>query len=278
MTNAHSFDEAMYLEPLGDGRYRGSTSAGYANMVGPFGGAIAALMLQAPSLAPDRLGDPSALTVNFCGPVADGVFDVRATAIRTNRSNQHWTMTLMQDDQVAVAASAVFATRRPTWRHTEARCPDAPGPDSVERATNAFRPPWTQRYDMRFVKGSLPSLGASSDATSSEEAPGQEPVSWVWIADDPPRPIDYLSLAAICDAFFPRIFLRRPTWTPVGTVSLTIHFHADAPMLAAQGERPVFGIAAASHFGNGMFDEHVEVWSDDRSLLATAHQIVYFKA
>lgn len=270
MTNAHPFDEAMHLEPLGDGRYRGSTSAQYANMVGPFGGAIAALMLQAPSLAPDRIGEPTALTVNFCGPIADGTFDVSATAVRTNRSNQHWTMTLVQDDQVAVSASAVFATRRPTWSHTEARYPDAAPSDSVERATNAFRPPWTERYDMRFVKGVLPSLG--------EETQRQETTSWVWLADDPPRPLDYASLAAICDAFFPRIFLARPTWTPIGTVSLTIYFHADLPMLAAQAARPVLGIAWASHFGNGMFDEHVEVWSDDRSLLASAHQIVYFKA
>lgn len=270
MTIAHPFDEATHLEPLGDGRYRGETSARYANMVGPFGGTIAALMLQAPSLAPQRLGDPTALTVNFCGPVADGAFDVTASTIRTNRSNQHWTMNLMQDGQVAVAASAVFATRRPTWGHTEARCPDASEAASMERASNAFRPPWTQRYDMRFVRGSLPSLG--------EGTPGREPTSWVWVADDPPRPLDYLSLAAICDAFFPRIFLRRPTWTPVGTVSLTIYFHADAPMLAAQAERPVFGTASANHFGNGMFDEHVEVWSDDRRLLATAHQIVYYKA
>ncbi len=270
MTNAHPFDDATHLETLGDGRWRGATSAGYANMVGPFGGTIAAVMLQAPSLAPDRLGDPTALTVNFCGPVADGAFELTAQAVRTNRSNQHWTMTLVQDGQVAVSASAVFATRRPTWTHTEARRPEAPPAAAVERASTAFRPPWTQRYDMRFVRGSLPALG--------DDATGQAPVSWVWLADDPPRPLDYGSLAAICDAFFPRIFLRRPVWTPVGTVSLTIYFHADRTTLAAQADRPVLGTASASHFGNGMFDEHVEVWSDDGALLASAHQIVYFKA
>ena len=266
----HPFDAATRLESLGGGRHRGATSPEYANMVGPFGGTIAALMLQAPCLAPERLGDPSALTVNFCGPIADGSFEIAAGAVRTNRSNQHWTMTLTQGDETIVTASAVFAPRRPTWSRTEARFPDVPAASTIERAPNAFRPPWTRRYDMRFARGSLPALG--------EGGVGQPPVTWVWLADDPPRPLDFPALASICDAFFPRIFLARPTWTPVGTVSLTIYFHADAPMLAAQADRPVLGAAWSSHFGNGLFDEHVEVWSDRRELLASAHQIVYFKA
>ena len=278
MNSSHPFDGSIRLEALGEHRYRGSTSPDYMNMVGPFGGTIAALMLQAPCIAPERLGDPTALTVNFCGAIADGSFDITAHAVRTNRSSQHWSIVLTQKDETVVTASAVFAKRRPTWRQTEARFPDVPAAAQVERASNAFRPPWTRRYDMRFVRGALPHLGEAAPGDAPGDAAGDTPVSWVWLADDPPRPLDFLSLAAMCDAFFPRIFLRRPTWTPVGTVSMTIYFHADAPMLAAQAARPVLGLASASHFGNGMFDEHVEVWSDERALLATSHQIVYFKA
>ena len=265
----HPFDTAMRLEPLGDGRYAGATSPDYANMVGPFGGTIAAVMLQAPSLAPDRIGDPAALTVNFCGPIADGAFEIVARAVRTNRSNQHWTMVLTQGADVLVTASAVFAKRRDTWGHTEAVAPDASDADVVGRASTALRPPWAQRYDMRFVRGPLPVF--------AEGAPGEEPTSLLWLADDPPRPLDWLSLAAISDAFFPRIFIRRPRFTPIGTVSLTLYFHADAALLTAQSSRPVLGHAWASHFGHGMFDEHAEVWSDDGRLLVSAHQIVYYK-
>lgn len=270
MTIPHPFDVATRLDTLGDGRYRATTAGAYANMVGPFGGIVAATVLQAPCGAPDRAGDPAAFTINFCGPIADGPYTIVARVVRNNRSNQHWSIEASQDDQVVVTATAVFATRRPAWSHTESRRPDVPRAAALSRADTTGRPPWTRRYDMRFARGSMPSL--------TDGSAGDEPTSWVWIADDPPRALDFASLAAICDAFFPRIFLRRPQWTPVGTVSLTLYFHADAALLAAQADRPVLGVAWSSHFGNGMFDEQVEVWSDDGRLLATAHQIVYYKA
>lgn len=120
-----------------------------------------------------------------------------------------------------------------------------------------------------IVAGDLPDFSGPNPATDS--------VSSLWIRDHPPRPLDFVSLAAICDAFFPRIFLRRPRWAPVGTVSLTTYFHADAALLAAQGARPVFGTARAQHYGRGYFDQTAEIWGGDRALLATSHQIVYYK-
>jgi hypothetical protein len=71
--------------------------------------------------------------------------------------------------------------------------------------------------------------------------------------------------------------IRRPRWVPAGTVSLTTYFHADAKQLAAEGERPVLGTARASHFGLGYHDQSAEIWSEGGALLATSHQIVYYK-
>src|SRR5689334_6008943 len=86
----HPFDEAIWLQPVEDGVHRGQTNANWANMVGPFGGMTAALLLRAIELHPERAGAPLALTVNFAAPIADGDFDVTARCVRTNRSNQHW--------------------------------------------------------------------------------------------------------------------------------------------------------------------------------------------
>ena len=80
--------------------------------------------------------------------------------------------------------------------------------------------------------------------------------------DEPPRPLDFASLASLCDSFFPRIFVRRREIVPIGTVSLTTYFHADAATLAAQGERHVLGSARALNFRYGYFDQSAEVWSD----------------
>jgi acyl-CoA thioesterase len=264
----HPLDAAIALEPAGEHRYRGSTSADYANMVGPFGGVIAATLLNAALTHPQRLGDPLSLTVHYAAPIADGDYDISARPMRTNRNTQHWLIELLQGDGVAAFATAVFANRRDTWGATETPFPEVPPPDAVAVAPTHPRAAWTRRYQMRFITGALGEADADREPDS---------LTQVWMRDDPPRPLDYAALASLCDAFFPRIFVRRPSWVPVGTVALTTYFHADAAQLAAQGTQPVLGAARAGRFGNGFFDQSAEVWSSDGQLLAVSHQVVYFK-
>ena len=266
----HPFDTATLLEPLPDGRWRGHTSPAYANMVGPFGGVIAACLLQAPMRHVSRLGEPIALTVNFAAALADGEFIVAVRILRTNRSTQHWAMELSQGGEVAASATAVFAVRRETWSAPEAAPPaNLPGPDSLVRSSLAGRPAWTRHYDMRFARGGLP------DAFDGEA--GLDSVSHVWVRDEPPRALDFVALAALCDSFFPRIFVRRHKVAPIGTVSLTTYFHADSAMLEAQATAHVLGTARGLNFRNGYFDQSAEVWGSDWQLLASSHQMVYYR-
>ena len=267
----HPFDTATLLEPLADGRFRGRTSPAYANMVGPFGGVTAACVLQAALQHPARQGDPVALTVNFAAALADGEFEIVARPLRTNRSTQHWGIELSQGGEVAVSGSAVFAVRRETWSAPEAAPPaNLPLPETLPRAPTIGRPAWTRHYDMRFVSGAMPDVFDAGHQPDSQ--------THVWMRDEPPRPLDFASLASLCDSFFPRIFVRRREIVPIGTVSLTTYFHTDSATLAAQGERHVLGSARALNFRNGYFDQSAEVWSDDRQLLASSHQIVYYRA
>lgn len=265
----HPFDTAVRLAAAGDGAWAGRTHPAYGNMVGPFGGVIAAAMLNAALSHPARLGDPLALTVNYAAPIADGDFRIGAAPARTNRSTQHWSMALTQGGETAITATAVFAQRRETWAATESGFPQAPAWATLRRADPVKTAAWTSRYDFRFVRG--------GDLSAMPAAEGPDSVSTQWIRDEPPRPLDFLSLAAICDVFYPRIFIRRPVFVPAGTVSMTAYFHADAALLAAQGDAPVLGTARASHFGKGYHDQVAEIWSRDGILLATSHQIVYFK-
>jgi acyl-CoA thioesterase len=268
-THTHPFDAAIALAAAGEHRFRGRTSPDYGNMVGPFGGVIAATLLNAAMQHPQRLGEPLSLTVHYAAPIAEGGYAIDARPVRTNRSTQHWLIELSQDDGVAAFATAVFATRRDTWSATEADFPAVPPADSLAPAPAIERAAWTRRYQMRFVKGALEQAGAG-DA-------GRDSVSQLWMRDEPPRPLDHLSLAALSDAFFPRLFIRRPSWVPVGTVALTTVFHADAAELAAQGMQPVLGAARAARFGKGYFDQSAEVWGSDGRLLAVSNQVVYFK-
>lgn len=265
----HPFDDATRLAPLAPHRFAGATHPAYANMVGPYGGVTAATLLAATLQHPERLGDPVALTVNFAAPLTEGGFEVDARPVRTNRSTQHWTMALSQGGETAATATAVFAARRDTWSETEAEFPrDMPPAGGLERLPLRGAPPWTLCYDMRFAQGEAPRLQGQPQPHSR---------SRLWVRDEPARPLDFASLAAICDCFFPRIYMRRGQPAPIGTVSLTCFFHADAAQLVAQGERHLLGSARALNFRNGYFDQSAEVWGDDGQLLASTHQMVYYR-
>lgn len=266
----HSFDDAIALEPVGDHRYAGRTTEAYWNMIGPFGGITAATLLQAALLHPERLGDPIALTVNFAGPIAEGAFLIEARPSRTNRSTQHWNLTLWQNGEVATTGSAVFAVRRDTWQCDEAVFPDVPGAQDIEPMPTGFAPVrWLKSYEIRPVRGAKP------DAPAGTEHP--DSLTQFWLRDHPARTPDYAAIAAWCDSFYPRIFLKRAGFVPAGTVSLTTYFHADSTALAALGDRHALGSARAQVFRQGFFDQSAQIWSPERKLLASSHQVVYFK-
>lgn len=266
----HDFDTAIALTPLEKDRFGGSTHPAYVNMVGPYGGITSATLLQAVMLHPDRLGSPIALTVNYAGPITDGPFEISARATRTNRSTQHWSLALSQQGVIATTATAVFALRRKTWSSVEASAHTGlPLPAQLPAADLSERLPWTRRYEMRFVDGAFP------EPLDGVEQP--QSLARVWLRDAPPRPLDFLSLAALCDAFFPRVYTRRRQFTPAGTVTLSAYFHADEAMLAAQGEQHVLGVARGLAYHQGFHDQSAEIWGQGGQLLATTQQMVYFR-
>ena len=268
MNAPHPFDAAVALSARADGGFDGRTSPAYANFIGPYGGITAAQCLNAVLRHPDRLGDPVAFTVNFAAAVADGAFLLRPRPARTNRSTQHWIVEMVQGEEVVATATAITAVRRPTWGGHEARLPDVPRPEDVPLAHRAGVE-WLQRYEMRFVAGMIPHDWDGRGASDS--------LSQLWVRDAPPRPLDFASLAALADVFFPRIWLRRARQTPLGTVSMTVYFHADAAQLAATGAGHLFAQARGQGFGGGYFDHTGQLWNAAGELLATTHQVMYYK-
>ncbi|HEY8553842.1 MAG TPA: thioesterase family protein [Burkholderiales bacterium] len=261
---SHPFDQAIALEPLPDGRLRGHTHEAYWNMVSPFGGVTAAIALNGLMVQRERIGDPVSLTVNFVAAIQPGEFFVVPRLIRSNRSTQHWALEILQGGAVTTSAIAFFGVRRPTWSLTEAAPPSVPPPE----AGMSFRPPsevmrWPSAYNIRYLRGRV-----------REENP--DSLTYNWISDSPPRPVDFPALVAYADAFAPRLFLRRPHFVPVATVSLNVYFHADAAEVAAQGTDPVLGVAQGQVFHKGYFDQEGQLWGRGR-LLATTQQIVWFK-
>jgi acyl-CoA thioesterase len=262
-----AFDKGIALQPAGDGLLRGRTVPEWANMVGPFGGVTAAALLRAIELQPDAHGQPVALTVNYLAPIVDGDFEIRTRAVRTNRSNQHWLVELGQGGDVKTTATAVFGIRRDTWSDTEPSRPAVPAPADVPVGPDNG-PTWMRNYDMRYVTGAIP------DPEDGESASSE---TTLWVRDNPPRPWDFAALTAVCDIFYPRVFLRLGRLLPAGTVSITVYFHADTETLNAQGDDHVLATARAQQYSSGHFDQSAQIWGTGGTLLATSHQIVYFK-
>lgn len=267
--SVHAFDRAIALEPLAEHEWQGRTSPDYANFIGPYGGVTAAQMLQAVMQHPQRLGEPAAFTINFAAALADGEFRVRARPVRTNRSTQHWVLEMLQDDAQPVATgTAMTAVRRETWGVVEAVIPKVPAPEDL--AAEAVRGvAWYRRYERRYVEGNVPAEWNGQGGTSSRTR--------LWLRDLPPRPLDFASLTALADNFFPRLWLHRALRVPIGTVSMTVYYHADSALLQATGTDYLLGQAQGQGFRNGYLDQAAQIWNRQGDLLATTHQLMYYK-
>jgi len=265
---SHAFDQAIALELQSDGSFAGHTSAAYANMVGPYGGISAAQMLNAVLLHPQRLGDPISLTINFAAALAHGPFVIQARAARTNRSTQHWIIEVLQGGETVLTGTAFTALRRETWGVDEEAMPLCPPPEQMPHGLGPVPMEWIKRYEMRPISGAIPQAWDGS---------GDHSLTQLWMRDNPPRPLDFASLTALSDVFFPRVFIRRATLVPIGTVTMTVYFHADTAQLQASGNGYILGQARAQAFRNGYFDQTAQLWNEAGVMLATTHQVVYYK-
>ncbi|HJV83908.1 MAG TPA: thioesterase family protein [Noviherbaspirillum sp.] len=262
----HPFDDAIALT-RGDGDlFSGHTSEHYWNAISPFGGTTVATLLQAILTHPKRLGDPLAMTVNFAGPIRKGAFSAKVHAVRTGRSTQHWMLEIRQGDDAepVITGTAVFAVRRETWSDTESKLPDVAGPEGLASYVPPTAVPFLQRYDLRYVD-------------CDPLAGGESSVTQCWINDVPRRTLDFPAIAAYCDVFVPRVFVRKGAPRPIATVTLSINFHVDADTLARHEGAEAFGKAKANAFNGGFYDQEAQLWSRDGTLLATTHQLVWFR-
>lgn len=265
--STHNFDQAVALSGDADNRTN-TIHPAYQNMVGPYGGITSAALLNSVLQHPQAEGTPVALTVNFLGPINGESMTIRPRLVRKNRSNQHWSLEAFDNEEPVLTATLVMASRRDTWEDTELSFPDCPNFDEIDPVPPELLITWAQQYDFRFAVGGLLGSGEKGDAPSE---------TLNWVKDKPDRPLDFLSLCALCDTFFPRLLVRHSEFAPIGTVSFTVHFHVGQEELNSLNDGWVLGNARASKFHGSYFDQTAEVWSSNKTLLATTSQIVYYK-
>jgi acyl-CoA thioesterase len=271
----HVFDQALTLTPSTEvGEWISEVHPAYANMIGPFGGITLAQALHAIMIDSRRQGDPTSITLNFVAPISTSPFKITSVLKKTNRSTQHWTVDFVQNEETVVSALIMCAVRKGNFDHLEATMPDVPAPESVSRSQIRY-PEWTSRYDMRYITGE-PSVTKLESGPSPPLSANSKTV--VWVKDALDRPIDFQSISAMMDAFYPRIYILRPLFIPAGTVSITVYFHVCSEELSALGSDFLLGEARASIFHRSYADQSATMWTRGGRLLATSTQCVYFKA
>lgn len=274
MSNQHPLDQTLKLTSAsanqdGNQTFKGQILPAYGNMIGPYGGVIAAILLKALLQNEKHKGDPLSMTINFAAPLDNNEIEIATQLVRDNKSSQHWNLTLSQNGQIAVTASAVFSLQRQSWADQELPMPQVPAADTLKPLPTTGMPAWVANYDMRMIKGliTLQPGHQSDDSTRT-----------LWVRDNPPRPLDFPALLAISDCFFPCIFVRKQQLVPTGTITLTTYFHATQDELVAQGDNYLLASARANRFHNGFSDQTGHIWSAAGELLVSTHQLVYFKA
>lgn len=270
MPDLHPFDVATELVEIGAGRWGGQPSAAYANMVGSFGGVTTATVLNAVLKDSRFSGDPVSMTVNLLSAMGSAGFEVSSKLCRTGKYTQHWSLELEQEGKLCATATVVCGQRGDVFAHQSVQMPDVPPAKGITPMDGRGALKWLDRYDFRFVEGAPVWTGKPNEGLGSARTA-------VWVGDNPPRPLDHLSLAALSDSFFLRLLHVRGTMEPMGSVSITTHFLASRADLAAQGCQPVLGIADATRFQGNFHDQQMQLWSTDGKILATGTQLVWYR-
>lgn len=287
-------------DPGGEQIWSGRTDPLWRNMIGPFGGWIAALLARAAERAAGQWiagagagAGVVATNTSFMGPIAEGPLRIVTRPLRIGRSVGFWQVDLIQAGEggevLCCQATVTTGARRDTGDFTEPRSAMPAAPPAAEMPR--FKPlpgmpGWFNAYDMRVVDG-WPFSGAASSRglTWLRHAPDVETVSddaqargdrGDWTPGREPA-FDVAVIAGLADAVFPRVFLldRRPR--PVSTVMLSTYIHARPEVLATIGGAPVLAEAVARRAHDGFFDQQVTLWDAAGTVLATSEQLVWYK-
>ncbi len=271
MPVTHPLDLSLALSPAGPHLWHSPSSPLYWNTIGPYGGWIAAMLLHAVLCEEDARGDPVALQAQFIGSLRQAPFHVRTSCMRQNRSTAFWRSEILQADEdggeerVCAHASVTLSGWRDTFTLADARMPEVPPAHATAAAPpRRYRiPEFLRRYDFRLVSAPMFAGAATMD-------------SLLWLRDAEPRPLDSRSVAAICDAAFPSLWLRLAEPVMITTLVYNVFFRTPAAGLAQAGTGHVLLDSHCDIGADGFHDQHTNVWSESGRLLAQSQQLVWF--
>jgi acyl-CoA thioesterase len=260
------FDRDTAVRRTDDGLFKADIASGWRAGRGPHGGYLAAIVLQALTAAvddPERT--PRSLTIHYPAAPEPGPATIEVTVEREGRSLSTLSARIVQDGRLTTLALAAFSLPWDAPGARELPMPDVPGPDAERRSTpGLFRsaPEFTRHLVMQPRVGAIPFAGSGAPMRIG---------GWIGLPED--RPVDALSLALFCDAWFPPSFiaLDAPAISP--TVDLTIHFRQSIAEASSDPAALCLSIFNTRLLHDGLFEEDGVIWAPDGTVLAQSRQL-----
>lgn len=218
-----------------------------------------------------RRRTPRSLTIHYAASPTPGAAVTIATRIEREGKSLSTLSARMEQNGVLMAL-ALAAFSRP-WDAPGARelpMPDLAPPDAERCSTpKIFRgaPEFTRQLVMQPRVGALPFAASGAPMRIG---------GWIGLPEAG-RPVDALTLALFCDAWFPPSFiaLDQPAISP--TVDLTIHFRQQPPPPSSHdGREPgalVLSVFDTRLLHDGFFEEDGVIWAPDGTVLAQSRQL-----
>jgi acyl-CoA thioesterase len=255
-----SFDAETALEPIAEGRWRGTVPPTWSIGTGPNGGFMAALAARGTQLAAGA--PPRSLTLHYLAPPAEAEIELGAEVARAGRSATFLRITLSQEGRPVVLALAVCGA----WYDDAPSWSDLEPPDI---------PPREDCIPIDPKRSGVPPLQGRYETYIATRDPDDRPIRIDGhIRTREPHPADHVFLAAASDAFIPPAFFRTSEPVMVPTLELTIHFRGIPP----DDPHPFVRQTTFSRLAaGGVVEVDGEIWSEDNRLLVQSRQMALMR-
>ncbi|MFZ2113292.1 MAG: thioesterase family protein [Solirubrobacteraceae bacterium] len=253
-------------QAAGEALFAADIAPGWRAGRGPHGGYLAAMLMRALTAAVDDSDrTPRSLTIHYTRAPEPGPIEIRTTVERAGRSLSTLSARMEQAGRTTALALAAFSV---PWRAPEANelpMPELNPPDEERISTpKLFKgaPEFTGHLVMQPRVGAIPFAGSGAPMRIG---------GWIGLPEE--RPVDALSLALFCDAWFPPSFIALDSPAISPTIDLTIHFRQSMSACDCDPAALCLSVFDTRLLYDGLFEEDGVIWAPDGTVLAQSRQL-----
>jgi acyl-CoA thioesterase len=260
------FDRDTAVTPKGDGLFAATIAPGWRAGRGPHGGYLAAMLLRAlTAVVDDPERTPRSLTIHYTRAPDPGPIEIRTTVERAGRSLSTLSARMEQAGRTTALALAAFSVPWHAPNANELPIPELAPPDEERISTpKLFKgaPEFTHHLVMQPRVGAVPFAGSGAPMRIG---------GWIGLPEE--RPVDALSLALFCDAWFPPSFIALDSPAISPTIDLTIHFRQSMSACDCDPAALCLSVFDTRLLHDGLFEEDGVIWAPDGTVLAQSRQL-----